>query len=56
MIEDIMVHASPETLFCIACDLSLETEFIKTKTIREWKNMIPEIHKRPSIFLLQAYS
>ena len=56
LIEDIMAHASSDTLFCIACDLSLETEFIKTKTIREWKNMIPEIHKRPCIFLLQGYS
>ncbi|MEA1898902.1 MAG: SAM-dependent methyltransferase [Bacteroidota bacterium] len=56
MIEDIFAHASQETLFCIACDLSLETEFIKTKSIREWKKMIPEIHKRPAIFLLQGYS
>lgn len=56
MIEDIMTHASPETLFCIACDLSLDTEFIKTKTIREWKDKIPDIHKRPCIFLLQTYS
>ena len=55
LLEDIIAHASPETLFCIACDLSLDTEFIKTKTIREWKDKIPEIHKRPSIFLLQAY-
>lgn len=54
LLEDIVANASPESLFCIACDLSLETEFIKTKTIREWKNKIPGIHKRPSIFLLQA--
>jgi len=56
LLEDIVANASPGSFFCIACDLSLETEFIKTKTIQEWKGNIPEIHKRPCIFLLQAWS
>jgi len=30
----------------------LETEFIKTKTVKEWKTKLPELSKRPCIFIL----
>lgn len=44
---------SPSTLFCVATDLSLPTESVVTKRIRDWqKTDKPELHKRPSIFLL----
>jgi 16S rRNA (cytidine1402-2'-O)-methyltransferase len=50
-----MVEAcNPTTRICIAVDLTLETEFIKTATVKEWKNNLPEIHKRPAIFLMQG--
>ncbi len=52
IISDILASCSNETRFCIACDISLETEFIKTKTVREWKKNIPKIDKRPAIFLI----
>jgi 16S rRNA (cytidine1402-2'-O)-methyltransferase len=42
------------TRFCIACDITGKNETIQTKTIFEWKNHLPDIHKRPAIFLLQA--
>ena len=37
---------------CVACDISLETQFIKTKTIEAWKKTKPNLHKRPTVFLL----
>lgn len=52
MLEDILAICSADTKLCIACDITLESEFIKTKTVKEWKKEIPNIHKRPSIFLL----
>jgi len=55
LIEDILTHCSSETKLCIAADITLETEFIKTKTVREWRKEIPNIHKRPSIFLIHKY-
>ena len=55
LIEDILTHCSSETKLCIAADITLETEFIKTKTVKEWKKDIPNIHKRPSIFLIHKY-
>jgi 16S rRNA (cytidine1402-2'-O)-methyltransferase len=42
----------PTTKLCIATDITLPTEDIKTRTMAEWKKHSPEIQKRPSIFLL----
>lgn len=52
MLEEILRSCKPETRLCIACDLTSEDEFIQTKSIGEWKSQIPELHKRPAIFLL----
>ncbi|KAA6303640.1 MAG: Ribosomal RNA small subunit methyltransferase I [Candidatus Ordinivivax streblomastigis] len=52
MVEDILKTCKPSTSLCIAADITLETEFIKTKTVAEWKKNIPELSKRPCIFLL----
>jgi len=43
----------PDTKLCIATDItSPDTEIIRTKTIAEWKKNMPEIGKRPTIFLI----
>ncbi len=42
----------PKTKLCIAADLTLETEFIQTKTIKDWKKKSPNLNKRPCIFIL----
>ena len=52
MVEDILKNCKPSTKLCIAADITLETEFIQTKTIGEWKKQVPELSKRPCIFLL----
>ncbi|OFX89382.1 MAG: SAM-dependent methyltransferase [Bacteroidetes bacterium GWF2_33_16] len=52
LIEDIISACHPETLLCIAADITLETEFIKTKPVKEWKKQVPNLNKRPAIFLL----
>lgn len=52
MLEDILTVCMPDTKLCIAADITLETEFIKTKTVKEWKSQKPDLNKRPCIFLL----
>lgn len=53
VMEQALKSLSNETLFCIAMDLTLETEFISTKKIKDWKRAaLPELHKRPAIFLI----
>jgi 16S rRNA (cytidine1402-2'-O)-methyltransferase len=52
--ETICKTLSPSARLCIAADITGSNEFIKTKTIADWKNKLPDIHKRPAIFLLYA--
>jgi len=54
-VETALSSLSPRTRFCIACDLTLDSEYIVTKTIGEWKKMkLPDLHKRPTVFLILA--
>jgi 16S rRNA (cytidine1402-2'-O)-methyltransferase len=52
--EVICKTLNPATRLCIAADLTGNNEFIKTKTIADWKINMPDIHKRPAIFLLYS--
>lgn len=52
IMEEILRSCKPQTRLCVACDLTSEHEFIKTKTIQDWKRQIPDLHKKPAIFLL----
>ena len=52
MFEDLLQTCKPGTLLCIAADITLPTEFIKTKTIKNWKLQKPDLNKRPCIFIL----
>ncbi|WP_405377776.1 SAM-dependent methyltransferase [Nonlabens sp. Asnod3-A02] len=54
MIEELLVSLNSRTKICIACDISLPTEFIKTLTVDLWKKQIPDLHKRPAIFIIQG--
>lgn len=42
----------PTTKLCIATDITLDSEQIKTRTVSEWKKNVPDLQKRPSIFLI----
>lgn len=53
MLDDLRVTLSPNTLVCVACDITLSTEYIKTLTASEWKCVKPNLHKRPTIFIIQ---
>ena len=50
MLADILKTCKPETKLCIAADITLDSEFIKTKSIAEWKKQIPNLSKKPCIF------
>ncbi len=52
-LADILQTCQQNTRLCIAADITLATEFIQTKTITEWKKQIPNLQKRPTIFVLQ---
>ena len=52
MLDDLRAILSPDTRVCVACDITLPSEYIKTFTIKEWKNKKTDLHKRPAIFIL----
>ncbi len=52
LLNDFLRTLSPTTLLGVACDLTLDTEWIKTASVKQWKNTAPSFHKRPAIFLI----
>lgn len=53
LLEDMKQILNPATRLCIACDLTLPSEFILTKSIMEWDKTKVDLHKRPTIFIIQ---
>ena len=52
MLDEIVRTCKPATRLCIACNLTAADELVQTKTISEWKKQLPDLHKKPTIFLL----
>jgi 16S rRNA (cytidine1402-2'-O)-methyltransferase len=52
MLEDILQAVSPSTHVCIATDITLPTEYIKTMRASDWKNVKVDLHNRPTIFII----
>lgn len=52
MLEDICNSLQNDTNVCVACDITLPTEYIKTKTVAQWKKENVDLHKRPAIFII----
>lgn len=52
MMEDILKVCRPQTKLCIAANITCEGEYIKTKTVKEWKGKLPDLAKIPCIFLI----
>ena len=55
LLEDLLQTLQPNTHLCIACDITLSTEYIKTKTIAQWKKETIDLHNRPCIFILHRF-
>ncbi|MGE4587590.1 MAG: SAM-dependent methyltransferase [Mangrovibacterium sp.] len=52
LLDDLLSVCQPGTRLCVACDITLPTEEIRTLPVCEWKKNKPELHKRPTIFIL----
>lgn len=53
MLESVLSVCSDNTLLCIAVDITLPGENIRTMTISEWKKNQPSINDRLAIFIIQ---
>jgi 16S rRNA (cytidine1402-2'-O)-methyltransferase len=53
MLEALLSTCNANTRLCIACQVSLQDEFIVTKRISEWKqSALPDLNKKPTVFLM----
>ena len=52
LLEDLCNFLGNNTNICVACDISLTTEFIMTKEASAWKKNKVDLHKRPTIFII----
>jgi 16S rRNA (cytidine1402-2'-O)-methyltransferase len=50
--EDILQHCKPQTQLCIATNISCEDEQIITKSVNAWIGKLPDLNKKPTVFLL----
>ena len=52
MLEDILQALQPNTHLCLAADITLPTEYIKTMRVSDWKKAKIDLHNRPTIFII----
>lgn len=52
LFEDILKNTAPQTMLCVACNITGEDEYIKTQSIALWRKERIDLHKKPAIFLI----
>ncbi|MBS7564346.1 SAM-dependent methyltransferase [Mucilaginibacter sp. Bleaf8] len=52
LLDEILKVCKPATRLCIACNITAADEMVITKSIADWKKQPPDLHKKPTIFLL----
>ena len=52
LVEELIRLCRPSTKLCIASDITCEDEFIRTRPVKDWAGKVPDLSKRPTIFLL----
>ena len=56
MLDALVTHCQSDTLICVATDLSLASESVRTMSASAWKSQLsagkgPDFHKKPTVFL-----
>jgi 16S rRNA (cytidine1402-2'-O)-methyltransferase len=52
LLSDLCNTCKAQTMLCVAADLTMDTEMIRTAPVGWWKKKKPDLHKRPAVFLL----
>ena len=52
MLDDILQALQPNTHLCVAADITLPSEYIKTMRVSDWKKTTIDLHNRPTIFII----
>lgn len=54
LLESLVSTCRDNTVLCIACNLTLASEYISTRIVKEWRHALPQLNDKPAIFLLQS--
>jgi 16S rRNA (cytidine1402-2'-O)-methyltransferase len=54
LLKDIISACNENTILCIASEISTGNEFIQTHSLKYWKSILPDLHKKTVIYILQA--
>ena len=52
MFTDLKSTLTPTAKLCIACNITLVDEYIRTLEVKDWKSENPDLHKKPTIFII----
>lgn len=55
LVEDLLQMLQPNTHLCIAADITLPTEYIRTLRVADWKKTKVDLHNRPTIFIIHKF-
>lgn len=55
LLVDLKSTLTPNTFLCVAVDITLSTEYIKTLKVIDWKRENVDLHKRPCIFIVHKF-
>ena len=54
ILESLTTALQKNTEICVACDITLSTEYIRTAPAKDWKRIKVDLHKRPTMFIIQG--
>ncbi len=54
LLDALVKNCNSSTRLCVSKNLTGKDEYIRTKTVSEWKSGLPDLHKQPCIFLLHS--
>ena len=54
LLQALLQVCRADTRLCVATELTLATESIATRRVSEWRGAVPDIDRRPTVFVLQA--
>ena len=54
LLDSLLAVCRPDTLMCIAAELTLPGESVRTSRIAEWRKNRPDLKGRPSVYLILA--
>lgn len=55
LFDDLLKNCKRETKICVACNLTASDEQVLTLSVSAWKSRKPDLHKKPTIFLMYVH-